>query len=112
MKYRIKVIEKNNGDKIYIPQCLGERWYVRLVLKIIFSPLVALYCLICSIKSFKNTLWYFDCWDDMEESFLKPYRFYDETNAREAIQEEIHKQSKKHGEKTNAIKYISVNDFN
>lgn len=48
----------------------------------------------------------------MEEAFLKPYRFYDETNAREVIQDEINKQSKKHGKKTNTIKYISVNDFN
>lgn len=69
MKYRIKVIEKNSGEKLFTPQYLKWNWYIKLVLHIIFSPFVLfLWLIIGEKKEWKDISAYFDMWNDINHN--------------------------------------------
>lgn len=65
MEYRIKNIQKNSGQNLFIPQYREDDYVASLALKIIFSPIMFIFW-IC----FGNPKWihipeYFDTWTNM-----------------------------------------------
>lgn len=47
MEYRIKMIEKHNGDNSFIPQYLDNDWSYSLIHKIIFCIPLLFICMLC-----------------------------------------------------------------
>lgn len=117
MKYRIKVIQKNNNNTIFIPQYRKDEWVFYLVIRIIFSPLVFIWWVFCDLNHYTDDIieyfgmWYAITTDDIfdnEHDAHKGILFH-----KQHLKDEEEKyDAKKHYEKMNEIKktsYININ---
>lgn len=76
MKYRIKIVEKNSGEKEYIPQYLDiDKMYLQIYHSIIFFPLTIIY-FICNPKALFTLTW----WEYVSKSEIQTYNLDDYFN--------------------------------
>lgn len=71
MEYRIKMIQKNNGENLFIPQYRSGNNYRMMILGIILSPIMLLYC-ICNGTPQLLIDW-FTSWENIyyKETFME-----------------------------------------
>lgn len=70
MEYRIKIIEKNNGVNLFIPQYRKEGWEISLIGLIFISPLMFfLWILVENDKKWNDISEYFNMWNSIEYNF-------------------------------------------
>lgn len=130
MEYRIKMIQKNNGDNVFIPQYRNSSWVIESIIKIVLAVPV-LFLWVCIDKTSSSIVKYFSVWEDIDtpeksidpiEFFLfsKESRFFPNKavaeliikNHKEKINEDIKKEKEKEFEKymnkTKKVLYIKI----
>lgn len=75
MKYRIKITELNNGEKIYLPQVFYTQIYIGflplfILIYVGFFPLILLGSVL-DMKWYVGMLWniFFNRWEDIDDNY-------------------------------------------
>lgn len=67
MQYRIKMIKKNNGENVFIPQRRTDDWQFKQGMAILLSPfLFLLWLLFKPGKKLSDISYYFSTWREIE----------------------------------------------